>query len=1112
MLSPLMAQRPFPGMDTPASETPTASIASPTSSTTTTTSTQTEWKSASSAAQPKPATPSTTVNPFQQPKPAETVAAPDAPFATPQDSSPAWSGTSGSITTTAARPESAPEDSVPTINRPLREAASPVPTPSTAPTPSATAPPSQAGSSPSRTTQGFPPSLTASRANAESAKAESEQSKIQQVEFNIETLLNEDIKSIIVEGNTSIQTNAILRQIETRQGRPPTPHQIQQDVTRLLNTRWFLSVKPLYRQTPEGLVLVFQVIERPILQSVEFKGNKKIKTGELQAHTGLTPGHGFDVAANRESVNRIRSLYHQKGYQFAKVTLEKGGNKQDREVIFVIEEGPKVKVRDIQFTGNKFSSDRVLKTKISTKVPVDNLAAGWIGGDYDPDVVKNDVFALKQYYLGLGFFDVEVDVKEQISETDGKVTVAFSINEGVRYKVGKVEVVGNGVIARDELMKKLEMKPGDFFNSRFLRKDVSSMKDKYDDIGHIFAKVEPTPQFRENEEGWVDLTYYIDEDIPRYIGQINIHIRGDHTHTQERVVRNQVHRFLKPGTLASGRDLRMAQQRVSGSPIWEQTDPPSFDLRPVDGLEYIPTIAQRGQNPEKLAEEQATGLFDDELDADFELEATYYSFDDRNHNHTVGRVNLPASVFTDENPAKAAANNPSEPIQPLREVPQIRRELREQPVEEPRIKTLEPKEVFRGQSPDGLTELPFDLFRGQSPDMYRAQSLDRFGNPVPQDYLQGVSPQGDPFGDALSAPVPGFVDVNIDVTEGRTGRLMFGVGVNSDAGVVGQLVLQEDNFDILRVPTSWADVVNGQAFRGRGQSFRMEAVPGNIVSRYLVSWQDPFFMGTDFSLGLSGFYYNRFFREWTEDRLGGRVSVGYVINRFWSASTAVRMENVKIRDYSLTNGPVPQDLLDVDGNNFLSTVSVTASYDTRDNAFNPSEGHHLDLTYEQGFGEFNYPRFDISGGQYFTTYQRPDGFGKHILALTGQVGWTGPGTPIFERYYAGGYSSFRGFDFRGVTPVEGNFSVGGEFMMLGSAEYILPITATDNMRAVAFTDFGTVEPEIGLDAFRVTAGFGFRMVVPAMGPAPLAFDFAWPIVRQSYDRTRVFSFYVGLTR
>jgi outer membrane protein insertion porin family len=233
------------------------------------------------------------------------------------------------------------------------------------------------------------------------------------------------------------------------------------------------------------------------------------------------------------------------------------------------------------------------------------------------------------------------------------------------------------------------------------------------------------------------------------------------------------------------------------------------------------------------------------------------------------------------------------------------------------------------------------------------------------------------------------------------------------------------------------------------------------------------------------------------------------LSRFWSVSTALRLENVDIRNFNL---PAPQRLLDVEGDNFLSTVLLTLSHDTRDSAFLPTEGHLLEASYEQGFGDFNYPRVEAQGSQYFTLWERPDGLGQHILSIRGQIGWTGEDTPIFERFYAGGYSSFRGFAFRGVTPRELGFRVGGDWMTLGTVEYMAPITADDNIRAVVFSDFGTVEDDVSLDNFRVSAGFGLRLIIPAMGPAPIALDFAWPITSESEDNERVFSFYVGFTR
>ena len=72
-----------------------------------------------------------------------------------------------------------------------------------------------------------------------------------------------------------------------------------------------------------------------------------------------------------------------------------------------------------------------------------------------------------------------------------------------------------------------------------------------------------------------------------------------------------------------------------------------------------------------------------------------------------------------------------------------------------------------------------------------------------------------------------------------TGRLMFGVGINSDAGLVGQVVLDEQNFDWTRFPTSWEDVRDATAWHGAGQRLRIQAMPGTQVQNYSVTFQNP---------------------------------------------------------------------------------------------------------------------------------------------------------------------------------------------------------------------------------------------------------------------------------
>jgi outer membrane protein insertion porin family len=311
--------------------------------------------------------------------------------------------------------------------------------------------------------------------------------------------------------------------------------------------------------------------------------------------------------------------------------------------------------------------------------------------------------------------------------------------------------------------------------------------------------------------------------------------------------------------------------------------------------------------------------------------------------------------------------------------------------------------------------------------------------------------------------------------------------------------------------------VNGTAWRGAGQGFRLEAMPGSQVQRYLVSFTEPYLylpgFADAFSLNLSGFFYDRRFFDWDEQRLGGRMALGYRVTHDLSLTSALRLENVNIHDPRVV-GLVPE-LDEVLGDNSLYSASFTLTHDTRDVPFAPTEGHLVELNYEQAFGSFDYPRGEVDYRQYFLVRERPDGSGRHTLSYSGRLGFSGGQTPIFEHYYAGGFSTLRGFDFRGASPVgAAGVTVGGEFQFLGSVEYLFPLTADDMIKGVFFVDFGTVEEKIELDAdtFRVAPGFGLRILVPALGPAPLALDLAFPVAHAPSDDMENFSFFFGFGR
>ncbi len=349
-------------------------------------------------------------------------------------------------------------------------------------------------------------------------------------------------------------------------------------------------------------------------------------------------------------------------------------------------------------------------------------------------------------------------------------------------------------------------------------------------------------------------------------------------------------------------------------------------------------------------------------------------------------------------------------------------------------------------------------------------------------------------------------DILVSVNEMPTGSLMFGVGVNSDAGLTGSIALNERNFDITNWPTSLDELLSGQAFRGAGQEFRAEAVPGTQLQRYMVSWREPYFLDSQYSLGVSGYYFNRAYNEYTESRLGTRVTVGRRLNQLWSTSGTLRLEEVGVHDVPSWE---PEDFQEARGDHFLASTRFALTRDSRDSFLRPTSGSMVEGSFEQFFGDYTFPQLNLEANKYWTTYERPDGSGKHVIALRSQIGWTGDNTPVFERFYAGGFRSMRGFEFRGVGPDVNGFKVGGDFQFLNSAEYQIPILANDQLYSVFFVDSGTVERNVAIRDYRVSAGFGLRVVVPMLGPVPIALDFGFPIVKGPQDREQVFSFWVG---
>lgn len=1000
----------------------------------------------------------------------------------------------------------------------------------------------------------------------------------------------QQVIDVRIDGAVAIPLERITPQIQTRAGRPLDVRLVEQDVIRLNATRWFVDVKFYYHYVDGGVVVIFKVVERPILQYIKYVGNEKIKEKHLAKRTELRVGAALDPYAVEEGRRKIIELYHERGYPKVDVTIFEGDKTGDRGAVYVIHEGPRQRVGSVKFVGASVTSSGRLKTQIDSKPPILWVFKGY----YDRDKVDQDVDKLTAYYRSLGYFRARVGRELDFDKNNKWVTLTFVVDEGPRYAIRNIAFLGNSKVDEEELRAQLKLKPGQFFNQNEMNRDVTAISDLYGGRGYAFVDVQADPRFLE-EPGELDLVYNVDEGGRFHVNRINVHINGENPHTKETTVLNRM--SIRPGEIFDIREVTASERRLRAAGIFmvepntgkvprivfspaetegsfqadrgsgqrgfrgQSPDPeprprtsrytpqlPAVEPEPPRAVEPEPSQAEfaprfrpptNPYGPPRQARDGRPQTLPREAQGESRepvVRGQYTPFGGSRVFEPTARPlpTWPQSQATAPvaQPYPQATAQPTGQVDPQFEYqpPQYAAPSGPQPTVPQSAAPnayAQPAPVYEPQyqAPNAFAQ-PVPSYPPQYPPQPAAQGggiIPRQTIPAPQTSMQGGNPttpnlvnpnaiypeDGFPFLQYDEPTRP--LDLDVFVDETQTGRLMLGVGVNSDAGLVGSIVLDEQNFDPFRIPTSWADIRNATAFRGAGSRLRIEAVPGNLVQRYMATYQDPYFLDTQYSLGLSGFFFDRRYLEWDEQRLGGRVSFGRQLTPDLTASASIRAESVNIRNPII---PTPPALEDVLGDNDLYIARFQIAHDTRDNPFLATEGHLIELAYEQGFGTFDFPRGSIDARQFFLLRQRADGSGRHVVSLVGRVGITGKNTPIFEKYYAGGFSTLRGFEFRGVTPRVDGVGVGGDFMLLGSAEYLFPLTADDALRGVAFVDFGTVEESVKLqsDTFRVAPGFGLRITIPAMGPAPIALDFAVPIARAAGDDIDNFSFFVGFQR
>lgn len=658
--------------------------------------------------------------------------------------------------------------------------------------------------------------------------------------------------------------------------------------------------------------------------------------------------------------------------------------------------------------------------------------------------------------------------------------------------INRIAFEGNRRLVDDVLDAEVTLRPRVVYTRTKVQNDVKRLLDIYRRSGRFGATVEPKViQLPENR---VDLVFEVDEGPSNGIRAINFINNSEFSDGRLREIiqtdESAFWRFLTsndtydPDRLSFDRELLRRFYLAEGfadfrvvSAIAELTEDRedfviTFTLE--EGPEYTfdnvsVTSRLRNVEPEEL-ESLIVGVKGDQYNAD-EVEETVQAL--------TANLGARGFAFVDVRP-RVNRDRDARTLDVTYEISEGPRVFVERINISGNVRTLD--EVIRRE----FTIAEGDAFNTAKLRATR-QRLNNLG------FFSRVDVTNDP-GDAPDRTV-----INVAVEEQSTGELSIGAGISSTSGPLGDLSVRERNL------------------LGRGQDLRLGLSIGAEQQRVDLSFTEPYFLGRNLATGADIFYRTTDLTDqssFEEDEQGFALRTGYQIDPRLRHTVRYSLVKQSIDDVQITASPV---VIAQAGSHVTSSISNEFFFDRLNRRFNPTEGYFASLNAEvAGFG----------GSQRFLSSQVATGiyqplFDSSVVAsLTGEAGniftFDGDSVRLTDRFYLGG-GALRGFDTAGVGPrdLSTGDAIGGHQFYSGTAEVTFPLGLPEefDIKASVFSDFGSSWgiddpfPNLVDDAsLRASLGVGFGWVSPF---GPLRVDFASAVLKESYDRTKTFSFNFG---
>ncbi len=355
--------------------------------------------------------------------------------------------------------------------------------------------------------------------------------------------------------------------MQTRKGENFDQKVLDDDIKRLFSTGNFLDVQVETAETADGKMNVtVKTISKAKVKNITFKGNKKCTEDEFKDSITVKRNESLNDQQLQKTLSNLRKYYIDKGYNSVLIShsTEDAGEGYVNLVIN-ISENLRLKINDVEFTGNTVYSSWKLKNNIATQ----HSYLSWLlnMGLYDKNEISIDKERLRELYWNLGYLDFKVTSVDLKEDADPEyVNITFNVEEGEIYKISEVSVSGNKQFSNDELLSAIKLKTDDIYDNRMEKKDIEAIGNFYFPLGYadFQCKAVRIPDFTSHT---VNVEYRISEGDPYTVR--NVYISGNHN-TKDKVIRREL--AIQPGDPVDNNRIEASKSRLIGMDYFEKVN------------------------------------------------------------------------------------------------------------------------------------------------------------------------------------------------------------------------------------------------------------------------------------------------------------------------------------------------------------------------------------------------------------------------------------------------------------------------------------------------------------------------------------------------------------